>query len=107
MIVDDIMDLNHWDPYYKSEIASLCDAAIVECNILGVPAICSSNEYEFVEYIDDAGLRSLVKEYLKTYTRLRFDPPQNSKQIDILTENEKKLRSRIKDYIECSHTFYS
>ena len=64
---------------------------------MGIQSICDSGEYEYEEYIPDQALRYLAEAYIATYVKLRFDPPANSKQIEILVSEEKKLRSRIKD----------
>ena len=100
MIVDSVIETNGYDPYFKTQLIPICNAAIVDLNIMGIPTICDSNEYEYEEYIPDKALRYLAEAYVATYVKLRFDPPANSKQIEILVSEEKKLRSRIKDLCE-------
>lgn len=102
MILEEVMaDLGYEDEYFKPQLKPVIDAAIVELNIVGVRQICECDQYSFEEYITNQGLRSLARNYIDIYTRLQFDPPQNSKQIEAFENNLKRLRSRIKDLSEC------
>lgn len=98
MIVDEVMADNGWtDDFFKTQIKPICDAAIIELNILGVDTICDSNEYSFEDYIAEPNVRALARNYVDLYVRLQFDPPQNSRQIEMLESSIKRLQSRIKD----------
>lgn len=102
MIVDEVMsDLGYEDEYFRPQIKPIADAAIIELNIVGVPTICESDQYTFEEYIPELELRGLARNYIDLYVRLQFDPPQNSKQIEVFENNLKRTRSRIKDVSEC------
>lgn len=98
MIVDEVMEDNGWtDEYFRKQIKPICDAAIIELNVLGVNTVCDSNECSFEEYIVEPNIRSLARNYIDIYVRLQFDPPQNTRQIEVLDSSLKRLTSRIKD----------
>lgn len=105
MILEEVMeDLGYEDEYFKPQLKPIIDAAIVELNIVGVPTICECDQYSFEEYIPKPVIRGLARNYIDLYTKLQFDPPQNSKQIDVLENSLKRARSRIKDFSECFET---
>lgn len=99
MIIDEIMSINGYtDPYFQAAIKSWCDAALSECNALGLPTTADSAEFEFEELIPEFEPRSLVRSYVATFVRLNFDPPQNTKQVELMEKSLTRLGVRIRDY---------
>lgn len=52
------------------------------------------------EYLNDGSLLDLVRSYIHTVVRIKFDPPQSSAMMTALNESAKELEWRIKEEVE-------